>query len=323
MQHFLLTSAARSLSLGQVLRLSDEEAHARFVAIRWSDNEGKPYCPHCGCREVYGFRCRPIWRCRGCERQFSVTSGTIFHFRKLPIRDYLAAVAIFCDHVKGISALALGRDLNVQYKTAFVLAHKLREAMGSQVHNPDEPELAGTVEVDGAYFGGHSKPENRIEDRKDRRLAEEQTGKRQVVVVAREILGRTLPFIVPRESAAVPLIRQHVAAGTIVHADESSAWERLHASYDTRRVNHSKEYVTDDGVNVNQAESYFSRLRRAEIGQHHRLSGRYLYQYANEMAWREDNRRVPNGYHLKLVANAALTNPKSAIWCGYWQRAAA
>jgi hypothetical protein len=252
-----------------------------------------------------------------------VTSGTIFHSRKLAIRDYLAAIAIFCNNVKGISALALGRDLGVQYKTAFVLAHKLREAMGSQVHNPDEPELSGEVHVDGAYFGGHVKPENRKADRKDRPLAEQRTGKRQVVVVAREVMGRTRPFVVARESDAVALIRRHVASGTIIHADESNAWERLHASYDVRRVNHSTEYRAEDGANVNQAESYFSRLRRAEIGQHHRISGRYLYQYANEMAWREDHRRQPNGTNWRLVTNAALAHAKSRMWCGYWQRAAA
>ena len=81
------------------------------------------------------------------------------------------------------------------------------------------------------------------------------------MVVAREIMGRTLPFIVPRESDAVPLVRQHVASGTVVHADELNAWERLHASYDMRRVNHSAEYVSEDGASVNQAESFFSRLR--------------------------------------------------------------
>src|SRR5258708_38881099 len=226
-QHFLLSSCARSLSLGQVMRLSDEEAHVKFVEIRWNDNGGQPYCPHCGCADVYGFRCRPIWRCRDCGKQFSVTSGTIFHSRKLPIRDYLAAVAIFVNGAKGHAALHLSRDLDCQYKTAFVLAHKLREAMGSEVHNPDEPELSGTVEVDGMYAGGNIKQANRKADRVDRRLAEEQTGKRQVVVVAREILGRTLPFVVPRESAAVPLSRTHVASGTVVHADEASAWEVL------------------------------------------------------------------------------------------------
>jgi hypothetical protein len=67
----------------------------------------------------------------------------------------------------------------------------------------------------------------------------------------------------------------------------------------------------------------FSRLRRAEYGVHHRISGKYLYQYANEMAWREDNRRVSNGINFKLVTAAALRHPKSAVWAGYWQRAAA
>jgi hypothetical protein len=179
----------------------------------------------------------PRWKCAGCRRKFSLTSQTLFHSRKLPIRDYLAIIGLFANGVKGTSALQISRDLNINPKSSFVLLHKLREAMGSQVHNPDEPELSGEVQVDGAYFGGHVKPENRKADRKDRRLAEEQTGKRQVVVVARQMRGRTLPFVVPRESEAVPLIRKHVASGSIIHADESNAWERLHASYEVRRVN--------------------------------------------------------------------------------------
>jgi hypothetical protein len=322
-QHFLLSAAARTLSLSAVARMSDEEAHAKFVAIRWGDTEGQPYCPKCGCLKVYAFATRKLWKCSGCRYQFSVTARTIFQDRKRPIRDYLLAIAIFVNGVKGHSALQLSRDLDCQYKTAFVLAHKLREAMGSEVHNPDLPELSGTVEVDGMYAGGGLKPANRKVDRIDRRAAESQTGKRQVVVVARELLGRTLPFIVARESDAIPLIRQNVASGTIVHADESNAWERLHASYDTRRVNHSEEYVSSDGASVNQAESFFSRLRRAEYGVHHRISGQYLYQYANEMAWREDRRREPNGLHWRRVTGAALRHPKSDAWRGYWQRSAA
>jgi hypothetical protein len=244
----------------------------------------------------------------------------LFHSRKLPVRDYLAVIALFVNGVKGASSLQISRDMNINPKSAFVLLHKLRAAMGSQVHNADAPELSGIVEVDGAYFGGHVKPENRKADRKDRRLVEEQTGKRQVVVVAREVRGRTLPFIVARESEAVPLIREHVASGSIIHADESNAWERLHASYDVQRVNHSVEYKAEDGANVNQAESYFSRLRRAEIGQHHRISGHLLYQYANEAAWREDNRRRPNGANLNAVIGAALASAKSPIWASYWHR---
>jgi transposase-like protein len=179
------------------------------------------------------------------------------------------------------------------------------------------------VQIDGMYAGGYRKPENRKADRVDRRLSEQQTGKRRVVVVIREVMGHTLPFVVPRESAALALIRRHVASGTVVHADESRAWDALHASYDTRRVNHSAEYVGAEGENVNQAESWFSRLRRAEYGVHHRISGKHLQQYANEMAWREDNRRVPNGMQWRWIAGAALHHPKSEVWGGYWQRATA
>ena len=322
-QHFLLSVAARTLSLSAVARMSDEEAHAKFVAIRWANNGGEPYCPKCGCVKLYAFATRKLWKCSACRYQFSVTARTIFADRKRPIRDYLLAIAIFANGAKGHSALQLSRDLDCQYKTAFVLAHKLREAIGSRAHDSDAPELAGEVQIDGMYTGGHRKPENRKAERVDRRLAEERTGKRQVVVVAREVRGRTLTFVVPRESDAIPLIRRHVASGTILHADEGSGWDRLHASYDMRRVNHSVEYVAENGANVNQAESFFSRLRRAQYGIHHRISGPYLHQYANEMAWREDNRRQPNGTQFRLIAAAALDHPKSAQWRGYWQRSAA
>jgi transposase-like protein len=322
-QHFLLSAAARSLSLAQVARLSDEEAHAKFCELRWYDNDGKPYCPRCGGAEVYTYEARRIFKCKACRRQFSATSGTLFHSRKLSHRDYLLAIAIFTNGAKGHAALQLSRDLNVQYKTAFVLSHKLREAIASEVHDPAAPELAGEVQIDGLYTGGHQRPANRKEDRVDRRLAEEQTGKRQVVVVAREYLGRTLTFVVAKESEGVPLIRQHVASGTVIHADEAAGWDRLHASYPMLRVNHSREFKSEAGACTNEAESFFSRLRRAQYGIHHRIAGPYLDQYANEMAWREDNRRVPNGMQWRWIGRAALRNPKSEKWCGYWQRSAA
>src|SRR6185503_18108791 len=125
------STKARTLSLAQVLRLSDEEAYDRFKAIRFSENGGEAFCPKCGSLELYNLPRRKMWRCKGCGWQFSVTSGTIFAARKLCIRDILAAIAIFANGAKGHSALQLSRDLNVQYKTAFVMAHKLREAMAA------------------------------------------------------------------------------------------------------------------------------------------------------------------------------------------------
>ena len=315
-QHFLLTSAARNLSLKSIFRMSDDEAHDTFTAIRFADNGGAAFCPRCQCTAVYTYTARRIWKCEACEHQFSVTSGTIFASRKLAIRDYLAAAAIFVNAVKGISALQLGRDLDVQYKTAFVLAHKLREAIGKE---QSEGQLSGVVEIDGAYVGGHVRQENEKADRKDRRLASEQTGKRQSVVVARERNGKTLPFVVAKEADAVALIRERVAMGSVVHADEAGGWDRLHAYYDVMRINHSVAF-SKDGACTNQAESYFSRLRRAELGQHHHISGKYLLAYAVEMAWREDGRRMPNGALHQAATSAALAHPVSRVWKGYWQR---
>ena len=315
-QHFLLTAAARTLNLKAIFRMTDDEAHARFVAIRFAANEGKAFCPRCGSVEVYTYAARRIWKCKECGHQFSVTSGTIFSSRKLPVRDYLAAIAIFVNAVKGISALQLGRDLDIQYRTAFVLAHKLREAIGAQ---QTQGNLSGVVEVDGAYFGGHRKQENKKADRPDRRLVEQQSGKRQSVVVARQRDGKTLPFVFGKEADAVATLRQRIATGSIVHADEAGGWDGLHASFEMRRINHSVAFSLN-GACTNQAESFFSRLRRAEIGQHHHISGKYLLAYAAEMAWREDNRRQANGTLHLTATGAALGHPVSRVWKGYWQR---
>jgi transposase-like protein len=298
--------------------MSGDEAAATFQRIRWSDNGGEAYCPRCGCLDVRKLATRPVWKCKGCGYHFSVTAGTIFADRKRPIRDYLLAIAIFTNGAKGHSALQLSRDLACQYKTAFVLAHKLREVIEAEQRKATFAE-ASEKEVDGAYFGGHVKQTNEVAERVDRRAAEEKTGKRQVVVVMRERNGRTLPFVFGKESDAIPTIRKHVPLGSIVHADEARGWDMLHAHYEMRRINHSVAF-SKDGASTNQAESFFSRLRRAEIGVHHRISGKRLSPYASEMAWREDNRRVPNGTQFNAIAAMALKHPMSREWRGYWQR---
>ena len=151
--------------------MSDEEAHDAFRLIRWAATEGAPVCPRCECAAVYAYQTRKLWKCKACNHQFSVTSGTIFASRKLPIRTYLLAIAIFANGAKGHSALQLSRDLDCQYKTAFVLAHKLREALADE---HAEMTMEGEVEVDGAYFGGYVKPANERKNRGDYVLDEPQ-----------------------------------------------------------------------------------------------------------------------------------------------------
>src|SRR5258708_29852655 len=117
--------------------MSDDEAERVFIQLRWWSNNGDAFCPHCGCTTVY--ECRRAtkagalrWRCKACRKDFSVTSGTLFAFHKMPLRSYLMAIAIFANEVKGKSMLAVSRELGTQYKTAFVLAHKIRKAMAAE-----------------------------------------------------------------------------------------------------------------------------------------------------------------------------------------------
>jgi len=318
-QHFLLSAKARTLSLANVLRLSDTEAYDAFKAIRFSENDGEAFCPKCGSVDLYNLPRRKMWRCKDCPCQFSVTSGTIFASRKLSIRDILAAIAIFTNGAKGYSALQLSRDLDVQYKTAFVMAHKLREAIAAQDKGV---KVSGEVEIDGMYAGGYVKPANLKEHRRDRRLAANQTGKRQSVIVARERNGKTITFVSKTEDAAAPMLQNRIAAGSTVFADEAAHWDILHSRFNIRRINHSLAYSTSEGC-TNQAESFFSRLRRAEIGTHHHIAGPYLAAYAAEMDWREDNRQVSNGEQYRAIVSAAAKHPISRQWKGYWQRRAA
>jgi Transposase zinc-ribbon domain len=101
-QHFLLSRPAKTMSLAQVFRMTDTEAEAMFRKVRWPETDGAPVCPHCGglnayvCRRQNGLL---RFRCRACRENFTITSGTLSAFHKLPLRGYLAAIAIFCNEV--------------------------------------------------------------------------------------------------------------------------------------------------------------------------------------------------------------------------------
>src|SRR4051812_34035278 len=309
-QHFLLSKAAKSLSLASVFSMKDADAEMAFRRVRWADTDGEPVCPHCGGTDAYDcprLKGAPRFRCRACVKDFTITSGTLFASHKLPLRCYLAAIAIFCNEVKGKSALAMSRDLNVSYKCAFVLLHKLREAMAAELKGRTVGGVGKTVEVDGGYFGGYVKPANLKAQRRDRRLAANQSGKRKVVVIVRERNGNGVPAVFKNEAQAYKFIGARVAKGSIVNADEANSWEKLHERFEVKRINHQEAY-SFDGACTNSAEEFFSRMRRAEIGHHHHIAGQYLLRYAQEATWREDNRRMSNGDQVNQLSKLALAN---------------
>ncbi len=325
-QHFLLSSAAKSLNLVQVMRMSDDQAEALFRNVRWPETDGAPVCPHCGGLHAYE-NPRPKgamrYRCKACAKDFTVTSGTLFASHKLPLRTYLAAIAIFCNEVKGKSALALSRDLGMSYKACFVLLHKLREAMAEEMKGRTVGGAGKVAEIDGGYFGGHvPKPANckvRAAPRPAQSRREPERQRRKAVVIVRERNGNSVPAVFRTEGQALDWIKSRVQPGTVVHADEGAGWDALNKRFEMRRINHQEAY-SDGEACTNWAEEYFSRLRRAEIGHHHHIAGEYLLRYAQEASWREDNRRVKNGEQVERVAHLAMVRKPSVDFCGYWQR---
>lgn len=320
-QHFLMSPQCRDFTINQIVKIDEEEAYAIFRQFRWPQTDGEPVCPHCGILDCYALR-RRAFKCSECRREFTVTSGTVFAFHKLSFWKMLTAIWMSVNAVKGKAALHLSRTLGVQYKTAWVLSLKIKEALGLRRIGM---KLEGEVQMDGKYAGGHVKQKNKAEDRVDRRLKEFQNMKRMCVLALREKNGsgfeRTFTRIVREEqgNAAWATVRDHVSRDATVITDEHTSYADIIGLNEHRQVNHSEMYQTDDGTDTNYIESFFSRIQRAYVGIHHRFSLKYFDWYVAEIAWREDNRRKSNGQLTALVLFAVMLNPTSRNFCGYWQ----
>ena len=332
-QHFLLTAKSRTVSELEVARMSEDEAREVFEKLRWSDTDGKPVCSNCGCTDSYVINThtpsgKPVrrYKCSACRKQYTVTSGTIFASHKLELRDYLLATIIFVNAVKGISASQMSRALGCQYKTAFVLIHKLRASLMDN-NSLEDVKLSGVVEMDGCYVG-KTKPANRKIDRVDLRLASNANPNKRCILVARQRaeedgIGATATktFITKSENsyAINKIATTHITKNTTVHVDGAKGYDDLDAWFDVKVGDHSQAYVGEDGECSNQAESYFSRFRRLEYGQCHHVSPLYLSNYANEIAYREDNRRLSNKSLMLDIVEKCMLTPTHNEWCGYWQ----
>ncbi|HWV19321.1 MAG TPA: IS1595 family transposase [Rhodocyclaceae bacterium] len=327
-QHFLLSAKARDFDREEIDSLNELGAIQYLAKYRWPD--GKQKCPACRSESRHKFRKHRLrWCCNKCSREFSVTSGTVFQDRKMPVKKLLQAIFTYSRVAKGNPALALCGEVKISYVTAWLLCSKLREVL-LKTSNPCQ--LSGLVHVDGGYFGGKPRsinnhgitsPEGIAAAVKHKYGGAQTQGKRRyrnlkaggaenerkrnemrrLIYVFRQVdehggtgAMRTIVAVVHRatevESDASQLVQKYVALGSTVMTDESSAYRRLNdLGYKHFAVTHKKQWRTVEGVNNNQAESFFARMRRAEYGVFHRYTPTYLKDYANEFAWREDSRR--------------------------------
>ena len=329
--HFLHTPDARNFTLADVERLSEDDVHAFFANQRWSTcGPGKQVCPACGSIDAhYVVRRRHQWRCKakGCSRTFSVTTGTKLQDHKLPLKKILQILVLYTTAVKGISASQMARTVGIAYQTAFVLLHKFREGL---LNNRNLEPLERHVEVDGGHFSGVVRRARfKVLTKNNYHKGKFHNGPgHRAVIVFREVsenkgegATRTIVEVAHNENRKYvdPLSRKYIAKGTVVHTDGGDAFLNFAKHWTHHTVIHNVELSTKDGVNNNQAESYFARLRRLVRGQIHRMTPKYMLDYANEIAWREDVRRLGTRTQLGHLMHGCLEQGRSRWWRGYWQ----
>lgn len=305
-QSFSITAAARSFSPRDISRMSEDEAYAYFACIRFKDNDGKAQCPHCGCRACYEYQARRIFKCMSCERQFSATTKTEWSGRKLSFRQILELIVEFALPAKGVSATEASKNLGVNYRTAFNRLHGLRRAM----QRSHEGTVFDTpVEIDGAEVGGYIKPKNEKKERKDLRRIPYRSKDKQVVCVVRERRrgGRTRVVIGKTEGQTAKLLPKFIKPGTKIYADWGRGFNFLADKHPMRRIKHLVEYWRKPNIHTNNAECFFSMLRRMERGTYHHIAGPYLEGYANEMCWRQDRRRTDTKTVFEELCGQAIS----------------
>lgn len=331
-QHFLLSSAAVSISTFEVSQMSEDDAHDALAAIRFAENDGTPFCPHCKVsdgkhakvydltiqrRTKHGRKPTRLYKCSACRRQFSVTSGTALAHHKMPIKKMLCAISLVVNAVSGIAPLRLRREIGCAYATAFVLCGKIATVLKAA---RDGRTLQGEVEVDGSNFPEHHRQATLGKDRKNRTRKSFSRDNQLVVVAARERgpNGRSIVHVVPvTESRGSHFVLEHVRRDAVLITDEGN-WLGFDI-HEHRTVCHDDGLLID-GVNTNAVESLFTRLKHGAKGVHHRIRGKNLDLFAELTSWREDHRHYSNGEQWRMVLHALTHIPPSDRWRGYWQR---
>jgi transposase-like protein len=286
---------------------TDDKCLDYIQAMRWPHGVG---CVHCGSMSVSTItrnagknkRVR-IYQCleKECGKQFSATSGTIFNDTHLPLTKWFMAIAMICEAKKGMSACQLQRHLGVNYRTAWHLAHRIREAM------QEGGLLTGVVETDATFLSpkkprkGNPKPKKQKAD---------------VVLGMIERGGRLRLVPVADEKMAIvePVMRQHISQDAFLQTDKAMTYDiigrRNFAGH--RMIDHIRTYA--EGVNhTNTIENAFSLLKRGVYGTFHKVSIKHLGRYCNEFSYRFNRREEQLqmfGMTVKNLVNGEILSYK-------------
>ena len=243
---------------------------------------------------------RHLYQCNECRFQFTATTGTVYHDTHLPLTKWFLAIALITESKKGISANQLKRALSINYRTAWYLAHRIRQA----TVETNQPKLSGVVEMDETYIGGKQKSHKRKKYNKE------------VVVGIRE-RGGDLRLIHSVDASAELLgkhMQEHVDPNVkMLITDEWPAYPNALKSAGIHELQHhtirhkDKIYVQGP-IYTNTVESAFSLFKRGIAGAFHKVSLKHLQRYLNEFSWRFNNRKNPDLFGLAVRRLALAGN---------------
>lgn len=283
-------SHRKGISMIELMRMfpDDATAEAWYVERRWPDGI---HCPHCGSDNVQtGAKHKSMpYRCREkeCGKRFSAKTGTVMEGSKLGLQVWMIATYLLSTSLKSVSSMKLHRDLNINQRSAWFLAHRLRTALAEQ-----GGMFSGPVEVDESYFGGRRK--NMSNAKRKTLSGRGAVGKTAVVGVKDRETNEIRAKVVSSTDAPTlqGFVREHAEPGATVFSDESSSYTGLARDFDHEAVNHSAgEYIRGQ-AGINGMESFWSGLKRAHKGTFHKISPRHLDRYCQEFAARHNLREA-------------------------------
>lgn len=276
------------MNLTDPIYQDEDKARQHLEAVRWPSG---PFCPHCGEAEnvvkLEGKSHRKgLHKCYSCKGHFTVTVGTVFERSKIPLNKWVLAAHLIAASKKGYSAHQLHRTLEVAYKTAWFMMHRLREAMRQRPTNG----MGGggmPVEVDETFWGKEKKSVIRSGAHHKMKV---------LSLVERHGLVRSFHIPMVNSKTIKPILREHIRKDTHLMTDEHGVYRQLGKGFSAHStVNHTAlEYARGD-VTTNHVEGYFSILKRGLIGTYHHVGERHLKRYVNEFDFRF-NHRTSLGY---------------------------